>query len=456
MGTTCRPTRYSTEAAQQAFFDRLIDRVRFDAGRSGRRRSRPRSRSKGAARLITVPGEDNARSPTSSSVELRVAGLPAHVRDPAARGPELHACRRGARPLKSPESSTRWYLFPPPTTPSRALWPAIVNRTMARLIWGKQDPLGRTFSLGGSLRSAWSAWWPIPGCAGPADREDQAPIRNRRGADGDGRPWFHESRGSRWRRVDVSSTGSSSSIISIERIFGQPVIEPPGERRANQIHGILVVSKITANQTDQVIDVFVRLDALVFDHVNRSGWHNLPMSFRRRSTIMESSASSFGWSPARVACFGPARPFCLGERYPRSGASPPSFREARRNARRSRKDLVIAGLDEGEERRWIRLEHAGEEGEGVAAKLRLESLRHVHLIDVATHDVVANGLDRWMYSSRDSPTSVGQPGQWRRGRGVGIGTALVGSALVVGERHRRHRAGPGYEPSSLLPNDHER
>jgi hypothetical protein len=189
-------------------------------------------------------------------------------------------------------------------------------------------------------------------------------------------------------------TGSSSSMISIERILGHPVIEPPGKGGANQIHGVLVVIEIAANHADQVIDVFVRLDALVFGDVHGAGGANL-------ADVVAEKVHDHGKLGVVFGCgfqLVPQALVLLG----RLASGPGSLDGASLHGLsakldetlgRGRDDLVIAGLHEGEERRRIASNMAREEREGVAAELRLEPLRHVDLIDVAAHDVVANGLD---------------------------------------------------------------
>ncbi len=153
MGINLPATRYSTEAAQQAFFDRLIDRVRSTPGIRAATLSAQIPLEGGSNGFITVPGEDNARLANQlfewnyvTPDYLRTFGillLEGRNFTPADEAQTFEVARK----------LNEVYSVPNPRTDAlKGLsWPAIVNRTMARLIWGKQDPLGRTFSLGGSL-----------------------------------------------------------------------------------------------------------------------------------------------------------------------------------------------------------------------------------------------------------------------------------------------------------------
>ena len=147
------PARYDTPVARRAFFDRLLDRVRSSPGVRAASVSTQIPLEGGSNGYITVPGRDD-RALQSQLFEwnyvtpdyFRTLGIPllqgrtftAEDEDRAA-GVALEISRVYASPN------------PPPGALRGFWWAAVVNRAMARLVWPNQDPIGKTFVLGGSL-----------------------------------------------------------------------------------------------------------------------------------------------------------------------------------------------------------------------------------------------------------------------------------------------------------------
>jgi putative ABC transport system permease protein len=147
------PAKYATVAAQQAFFDRLVDRVRQAPAVRAASFSTQIPLEGGSNGFITVPGEDNARLANQlfewnyvTPDYFRTFGislLQGRHFTPADETQAAEVARKVNDVFSTPN---------PRLDALKGLsWPVIVNRTMARLIWGKQDPIGRTFLLGGAV-----------------------------------------------------------------------------------------------------------------------------------------------------------------------------------------------------------------------------------------------------------------------------------------------------------------
>jgi putative ABC transport system permease protein len=153
MGINLPRSTYATADAQRAFFDRLIERVRSTPGIRAASFSRQIPLEGGSNGYITVAGEDNARLANQlfewnyvTPEYFRTFGIPLllgryFTAEDEARSAEV------ARTIDKVFSVPN----PPPEALKGLFWPGIVNRTMARLVWGTQDPVGRTFLLGGAV-----------------------------------------------------------------------------------------------------------------------------------------------------------------------------------------------------------------------------------------------------------------------------------------------------------------
>ncbi len=146
-------TKYGTAPAQQAFLDRLLDQVRATPGIRSASFSKLIPLEGGMNGFITVPGEDNARFANQLfewnyvAVDyLRTFGIPLQ------RGRSFTPADE-ARTADVARKVNEVFSVPNPRLDAlKGLsWPAIVNRTMARLVWGNQDPIGRTYVLGGAI-----------------------------------------------------------------------------------------------------------------------------------------------------------------------------------------------------------------------------------------------------------------------------------------------------------------
>jgi len=153
MGINLPVTNYSTAAAQQGFFDRLIDRVRSTPGIRAASFSTQIPLEGGSNGYITVPGEDAARLANQlfewnyvTPDYFRTFGIPLLQGRPFTPADEAQAAEV-ARKVNEAFSVPN----PQPEALKGLFWPGIVNRTMARLVWGNQDPIGRTFVLGSAV-----------------------------------------------------------------------------------------------------------------------------------------------------------------------------------------------------------------------------------------------------------------------------------------------------------------
>lgn len=153
VGINLPSARYATAVARRAFFDRLLDRVRSSPGVRAASFSTEIPLEGGSNGYITVPGQDDARLANQlfewnyvTPDYFRAFGIP------LLRGRHFTSAdedQAAGVALKISE------VFSSPTPRLDALkglsWPGVVNRSMARLVWGEQDPVGRTFILGGAL-----------------------------------------------------------------------------------------------------------------------------------------------------------------------------------------------------------------------------------------------------------------------------------------------------------------
>jgi predicted permease len=153
LGVSLPESRYGSLATKRAFLDRLLARVRATPGvRTAALATRipPEGGSNG---FITVPGLDNSpfkeqlfewNYVTRDYIQafripvLRGRDFTQHDEDQAAATAEAVSRIRAASPADVSEIAG-------------LEWPAMINKTMARLIWSDQDPLGRTFIMGGVI-----------------------------------------------------------------------------------------------------------------------------------------------------------------------------------------------------------------------------------------------------------------------------------------------------------------
>ena len=145
--------KYRTLSAQQAFFDRLIERVRSTPAVRAASFSTQIPLEGGSNGYITVPGEDSTRLANQlfewnyvSPDYFRAFGIPLF------RGRTFTAADESETAVVA-QKVNEIFSVPNPRLDNlpTLTWPAVINRTMARIIWGKQDPVGRTFLLGGVI-----------------------------------------------------------------------------------------------------------------------------------------------------------------------------------------------------------------------------------------------------------------------------------------------------------------
>ncbi len=152
MGINLPRSTYATPVARRAFFDRLLDRVRATPGVRAASMSTQIPLEGGSNGYITVPGQDDARLKNQlfewnyvSADYFRTFGIPLlHGRTFGARDEDEVAAT--AAKIAEVFSAAN-----PQVSALKGLsWPGVISREMARLAWpGSQDPIGRTFILGG-------------------------------------------------------------------------------------------------------------------------------------------------------------------------------------------------------------------------------------------------------------------------------------------------------------------
>ncbi len=146
-------TRYATPVARRAFFDRLLERVRSSPGIQAAAASTQIPLEGGSNGYITAPGQDPARLKNQlfewnyvTPDYFRTFGIPLLQGRNFAQQDEDQAAEV-AQKLDEIFSAPN----PTPAAVKGLSWHAVVNRAMARLVWPKEDPIGKTFVMGGAL-----------------------------------------------------------------------------------------------------------------------------------------------------------------------------------------------------------------------------------------------------------------------------------------------------------------
>ncbi len=145
--------KYNTGVVRRAFFTRLLDRIRSSPDVVTASVSSEIPLEGGNNGYITVPGRDDASLKNQlfewnriTPDYFRACGIPLlEGRTFTSRDED-----QAAAVAKKVEE-----VFSEPSPQVAALhglsWPTIVSRSMARLVWPKQDPIGRTFVVGGAI-----------------------------------------------------------------------------------------------------------------------------------------------------------------------------------------------------------------------------------------------------------------------------------------------------------------
>ncbi len=146
-------TRYATPVARRAFFDGLLERVRSSPGIRAAAASTQIPLEGGSNGYITVPGQDPARLKNQlfewnyvTPDYFQAFGIPLLQGRNFTQQDEDQAAEV-ERKLDEIFSAPN----PAPAAAKGLSWHAVVNRTMARLAWPKEDPIGKTFVMGGAL-----------------------------------------------------------------------------------------------------------------------------------------------------------------------------------------------------------------------------------------------------------------------------------------------------------------
>jgi putative ABC transport system permease protein len=155
VGINLPAARYDSVVARRAFFDKLLARLRASPGVRAAALSTHIPLESGSNGFITVPGQDDAAFKNQlfewnyvSTGYMRTFGIPLRQgRDFTPRDEDQAASVAQAisQVFAAPN--------PRPDALKGLSWPAVINRAMARLVWPKQDPIGRIFVMGGGLNA---------------------------------------------------------------------------------------------------------------------------------------------------------------------------------------------------------------------------------------------------------------------------------------------------------------
>jgi putative ABC transport system permease protein len=155
VGINLPAARYDSLVARRAFYDRLLARLRASPGVQVAAASTHIPLESGSNGFITVPGQDDAAFKNQlfewnfvTTGYMRAFGIPLlQGRDFTPRDEDQAAAvaLAVAEVFASPN--------PKPDELKKLSWPAVINRAMARVVWPKQDPIGRVFVMGGGLNA---------------------------------------------------------------------------------------------------------------------------------------------------------------------------------------------------------------------------------------------------------------------------------------------------------------
>ncbi len=154
VGINLPAARYDSLVSRRAFYDRLLARLRTSSGVRAAALSTHIPLESGSNGFITVPGQDDAFKNQLFEWNyvtpgyMRAFGIPLlQGRDFTPRDEDQAAAvaQAAAQVFSAPN--------PKPDGLKGLSWPAVINRAMARLVWPKQDPIGRVFVMGGGLNA---------------------------------------------------------------------------------------------------------------------------------------------------------------------------------------------------------------------------------------------------------------------------------------------------------------
>ena len=153
MSLSLPEAKYDTAEARLSFCDRLIERIRSTPGIRTATYSTLLPIEGGSNGYITVPGQDDSRLKNQlfewnyvSADYHRTFGIRLLQGRNFTRQDEEQAFQVSQKIAKI-FSATQ-----PDTSQLKGLsWPAMINQTMAQLVWPKEDPIGKLFVIGGAL-----------------------------------------------------------------------------------------------------------------------------------------------------------------------------------------------------------------------------------------------------------------------------------------------------------------
>jgi putative ABC transport system permease protein len=142
--------RYTSEESRRAFLDRLLERLRTSPGIVTAALSTQIPLEGGSNGFISVPGQDDSRLRNQlfewnyvSAGYLRTFGIP------LLQGRLFDARDEDDTAAVALKVNEAFAARPPRLDLVKgATWPAVVNRTMARLVWPGQDAIGKQFVMG--------------------------------------------------------------------------------------------------------------------------------------------------------------------------------------------------------------------------------------------------------------------------------------------------------------------
>jgi putative ABC transport system permease protein len=153
MAISLPAAKYNTPVARREFFDRLLERLRSSPGIMAASASTNIPLEGGSNGYITVPGVDDTAIKNQlfewnyvTPDYFRAFGIPLLQGRNFTTRDEDRAAEVAAKISQ---------VYASPNPPADALkdlsWNAVINRSMARLVWPDRDPIGRTFVIGGDL-----------------------------------------------------------------------------------------------------------------------------------------------------------------------------------------------------------------------------------------------------------------------------------------------------------------
>ena len=153
MGINLPEKKYTTLAARRDFFDQLLNRIQSAPGVRAASISTVIPLEGGSNGYITVAGRDDSAIKNqlfewnyATPDYFRTFGI-SFLQGRNFTAQDVYRTAEVSLKVKEIYSSPN----PPKELPTDLSWVAVINRSMARLVWPNQDPIGRVFKRGGGF-----------------------------------------------------------------------------------------------------------------------------------------------------------------------------------------------------------------------------------------------------------------------------------------------------------------